>query len=258
MRPPRESRRPPPRSLRRRSPSPRSPSPRSPSPRSPSPRSPSPRSPPTKSLLPKSPRRTKAPSARVPFVGLTGGLGSGKSEALRALGELGAATLSTDAVVAELLSTPALREEIVSRLGPEVAPDGSLDRSAIAERVFGDEEERKWLEGVLWPKVGERVMSWRTEVEALEPPPPAAVVEVPLLFEAGMEEAFDSTIAVVADEDARASRAGARGHAAVDERAAAQLSQEEKAQRADFAVRNDGTLEELRVTLSRLLDTIGT
>src|SRR3954452_18868343 len=201
------------------------------------------------------PRRTKAPSPRVPFVGLTGGLGSGKSEALRALGELGAATLSPDAVVAELLSGEELRDEIVSRLGPEVAPDGSLDRSAVAERVFGDEEERKWLEGMLWPRVGERVMQWRTEVEALEPPPPAAVVEVQLLFEAGMENAFDCTIAVVADEEVRAERAGQRGHAAVNERAAAQLSQEEKAQRADFTVRNDGTLEELRVTLSRLLDT---
>jgi dephospho-CoA kinase len=194
----------------------------------------------------------------VPFVGLTGGLGSGKSEALRALGELGAATLSTDAVVAELLSGEELRDEIVSRLGPEVAPDGSLDRSAVAERVFGDEEERKWLEGLLWPRVGQRVMEWRAEVEALEPPPRAAIVEVPLLFEAGMEGAFDATVAVVADEDVRAERAGARGHAAVDARAAAQLSQEEKAQRADFVVRNDGTLDELRVTLSRFLDTIST
>jgi dephospho-CoA kinase len=194
----------------------------------------------------------------VPFVGLTGGLGSGKSEALRALGELGAATLSTDAVVAELLSGEELLDEIVERLGPEVAPGGSLDRSAIAERVFGDEDERKWLEGILWPRVGKRVMEWRAEVDALEPPPAAAVVEVPLLFEAGMEEAFDCTIAVVADEDLRARRAGERGHAAVDARAAAQLSQEEKAQRADFVVRNDGSLDELRVTLSRLLDTIGT
>jgi dephospho-CoA kinase len=197
-------------------------------------------------------------AARVPFVGLTGGLGSGKSEALRALGELGAATLSTDAVVHELLEGEELRDEIVERLGPEVAPDGSLDRSKIAERVFGDEEAREWLQGVLWPKVGERMMSWRQEVDALEPAPPAAVVEVPLLFEAGMEDVFDRTVAVVADEDVRAERAGDRGHAAVGARAQAQMSQDEKAQRADFVVRNDGTVEELRVTLSRLLGTIST
>jgi dephospho-CoA kinase len=197
-------------------------------------------------------------AGRVPFVGLTGGLGSGKSEALRALGELGAATLSTDEVVHELLSGSELRDEVVARLGPEVAPDGSLDRSLVAERVFGDEDARKWLEGLLWPRVGERVMSWRSEVVSLDPAPPAAVVEVPLLFEAGMEAAFDSTIAVVTDEDVRAERAGARGHASVDSRAAAQLSQEEKAQRADFVVRNDGSLDELRDTLSQLLATIGT
>jgi dephospho-CoA kinase len=194
-------------------------------------------------------------AARVPFVGLTGGLGSGKSEALRLLGELGAATLSTDAVVGELLSGEELRDEIVERLGPEVEADGSLDRSAIAERVFGDEESRRWLEGVLWPKVGERVMAWR---ESVDPAAPAAVVEVPLLFEAGMEEGFDHTIAVVADEDVRAERARGRGHAAVESRERAQLSQDEKAQRADFVVRNDGGLGELRETLSRLLATIST
>jgi dephospho-CoA kinase len=191
--------------------------------------------------------------ARVPFLGLTGGLGSGKSEALRALGELGAVTLSTDAVVHDLLGSEELRELVAERLGEDVAPGGRLDRSLIAERVFGDEEARRWLEGELWPRVGRRVADWRQEVDALDPPPRAAVVEVPLLFESGMEGVFDSTIAVVAEEDARAERAGARGHASVAERTGRQLSQEEKARRADFEVRNDGTLEELRETLSRVL-----
>jgi dephospho-CoA kinase len=191
--------------------------------------------------------------AGVPFVGLTGGLGAGKSEALRALGELGAATLSTDAVVHELLTGDELRDIVVQRLGSEVAPDGQLDRALIAERVFGDEQARAWLEGELWPRVGQRVAEWKQEVEALDPPPPAAVVEVPLLFESGMEAAFDATVAVIADETVREERAGARGHAAVAERAGRQLSQTEKAQRADFEVRNDGTLDELRETLSRVL-----
>jgi dephospho-CoA kinase len=191
--------------------------------------------------------------AGVPFVGLTGGLGAGKSEALKALGELGAATLSTDAVVHELLQGDELRGVVAARLGDDVAPDGRLDRSLIAERVFGDEEARRWLEQELWPRVGERVADWRREVEALDPPPRAAVVEVPLLFESGMEVGFDATIAVIADEEVRADRAAARGHASVAERAGRQLSQEEKAQRADYEVRNDGTLEELREKLSRVL-----
>jgi dephospho-CoA kinase len=191
--------------------------------------------------------------AGVPLVGLTGGLGAGKSEALRALGELGAATLSTDAVVHELLAGDELRDLVVARLGDGVAPDGALDRSLIAERVFGDEDARNWLEGELWPRVGRRMAEWKQEVDALDPAPRAAVVEVPLLFESGMEAVFDAIIAVVADEDVRAERAGARGHASVAERTGRQLSQEEKAQRADFEVRNDGSLEELRETLSRVL-----
>jgi dephospho-CoA kinase len=191
--------------------------------------------------------------AGVPFVGLTGGLGAGKSEALQALGELGAATLSTDAVVHDLLGSDELRGIVVARLGDDVAPDGRLDRSLIAERVFGDEEARSWLEGELWPRVGQRVAEWKQEVGSLDPTPRAAIVEVPLLFESGMEAVFDATIAVVADEDVRVERAGARGHASLAERAGRQLSQEEKAQRADYEVRNDGTLDELRETLSRVL-----
>ena len=195
-------------------------------------------------------------SARVPFVGLTGGLGAGKSTALAALEELGAATLSTDAVVHELLATDELRERIANRLGPEVLHDGAVDRAAVASRVFDSPDDREWLEGLLWPRVGERVASWRAEVEAADQPPPAAVVEVPLLFEAGMEAGFDHTIAISAGEAVRAERAGSRGHAAVEKRTGRQLTQEEKAQRADFALRNDGTPEELKAELSRVLATM--
>jgi dephospho-CoA kinase len=186
-------------------------------------------------------------------VGLTGGLGAGKSEALRVLAELGAATLSTDAVVHELLGEPGMRDRVSARLGPGVVTAARLDRSAIAERVFADDEARAWLEAELWPRVGERVAAWRSELESADRPPRAAVVEVPLLFESGMDAAFDRTIAVVADERLRAQRAGARGHAAVEERGSRQLSQEQKAQKADFTVRNDGSLDELRQTLSLVL-----
>jgi len=186
-------------------------------------------------------------------VGLTGGLGAGKSEALRILGELGCATLSTDAVVHELLAGEELVGVVGERLGASVVRNDALDRSAIAERVFGDEEARSWLEGELWPRVGQRMASWREEVEASDPPPRAAVVEVPLLFESGMEGVFDHTIAVVADEEVRERRAAARGHTAVAGRAGRQLSQREKAEKADYTVRNDGSLEELMQSLSRVL-----
>ena len=195
-------------------------------------------------------------SPQVPFVGLTGGIGAGKSEALRALEELGAATLSTDAVVHEERATDEVRDLLVARLGADVAPDGSIDRAAVASAVFGDDGKRKWLEEVLWPRVGARMAAWRADLGGRDPVPRAAVVEVPLLFESGLEDAFDHTIAVVADEAVRAERAGARGHAEVESRAARQLSQDEKAARAAHVVRNDGTLEELREKLSRLLASI--
>jgi dephospho-CoA kinase len=190
---------------------------------------------------------------RVPFVGLTGGLGAGKSTALGVLERLGAATLSTDALVHELYETAEVRDLVVGRWGEEVAPSGVVDRAAIAARVFAEPDERGWLEGELWPRVGARVAAWREEVEAREPPPRAAVVETPLMFEAGMDAIYDATIAVVADEDVRVQRAAERGHVATGERAARQLSQDEKARRATFAVDNSATLGDLECQLSDVL-----
>ena len=184
-----------------------------------------------------------------PFLGLTGGIGAGKSEALAALERLGAATLSTDAVVHELYAGDEVRRAVVDRWGEDVAPRGEVDRAAVARRAFSDADERAWLEGLLWPLVGQRIQSFREEHDDA----PALVVEVPLLFESGMDGAFDATIAVVADEDVRARRAGARGHEAVDERTSRQLTQEEKARRATYVVSNSGTLAELEQALSDVL-----
>jgi dephospho-CoA kinase len=193
----------------------------------------------------------------VPFVGLTGGLGAGKSTALAALERLGAVTLSTDAVVHELYASAEVRDAVVARWGEEVAPGGVVDRAAVARRVFGEDGERRWLEGLLWPKVGERVLAFREQAAHADPPPAAAVVETPLLFEAGMDAAYDATIAVVAPEAVRRDRAAARGHEAVDERAARQLSQDEKAARATYVVENGGSVEQLEAKLSAVLAKLG-
>jgi len=190
----------------------------------------------------------------VPLVGLTGGMGAGKSTALAALQRLGAAVLSTDAVVHDLYAHDAdLRDAVLARWGPEVAPDGVVDRAAVARHAFAQESERHWLEGLLWPLVGARVAAWLQAARARRPAPPAAVVEVPLLFEAGMEGLYDATIAVVADEHLRAERAAGRGHALADERTARQLSQEEKARRATYTVRNNRGERELEEDLSGIL-----
>ncbi len=192
--------------------------------------------------------------AAPPFVALTGGIGAGKSEALAALARLGAATLSTDAVVHELYADPEVRDAVVARWGPDVAPGGTVDRAAVARHAFAAPAERAWLEELLWPRVGARVAAWR-EIEAARTPPPAAlVVETPLLFEAGLEGLYDATLVVVAEEGIRARRAAARGHALVDERTARQLSQDEKAARADHVVRNDRDLGALEQELADVLE----
>jgi dephospho-CoA kinase len=160
-------------------------------------------------------------AGRPPFVGLTGGIGSGKSEALAALERLGAATLSADAVVHELYEDPEMVALVRERWGDEVAPDGVVSRPAVARRAFASDEERTWLESQLWPRVGRRMMDWVAEQTALDPQPRAD----PLV-----------------------------GHEAVDERTARQLSQEEKAARATYVVRNDGSLEELERKVSDVLE----
>lgn len=186
------------------------------------------------------------------FIGLTGGIGSGKSEALAAFGRLGAATLSSDAVVHDLLGTEEVRELLAERWGDAVLSRGEVDRDAVAQIVFNQPDELEWLERSIFPRVGERIGVWRARVER-ESATPVAVIEVPLLFEAGIEGVFDETVAVVADERVRAARAGARGHEAVAGRTGRQLSQEEKTARADHVIRNDGSLEDLERAVGELL-----
>jgi dephospho-CoA kinase len=162
--------------------------------------------------------------------------------------------LSTDRVVHDLYEADEVTDAVVERFGASVAPNGVIDRSALASAAFGRPGGSAWLEELLWPRVGARMVQWRESLERSERPPRAAVVEVPLLFEAAMEGAFDATIAVVAEEGLRAERAGARGHQALKERSARQLSQKEKAHRATYVVVNDGSVEQLEVKLSAVLD----
>ena len=184
------------------------------------------------------------------FVGLTGGIAAGKSEALGAFARLGAATLSSDALVHELLDDPDVRSQLVERWGEGILSNGSLDRRRIGAIVFERPEELTWLESVLHPRVGERVLRWRHSLPAGAR---LAVVEVPLLFETGMDAAFDATVAVVAEDGKRADRAGARGTELLDGRSNRQLSQEEKAARATHVIRNDGSMEELEAEVERLV-----
>ena len=185
-------------------------------------------------------------------IGLTGGIAAGKSEALAAFGRLGAATLSSDAVVHELLESEPLRGRLVERWGPEVAPPAARrPRPRSARSSSPTPSELAWLESQIHPLVGARTAAW---LARCRPATEVAVVEVPLLFEGGREAVFDTTVAVVAAEEVRRERAAARGHALVDEREARQLTQEEKAARADHVVDNDGSVEDLERALSALIE----
>lgn len=188
------------------------------------------------------------------FVGLTGGIGAGKSAALAAFGRLGAETLSTDQVTHELLGDEEVRDALVERWGEDVAPSGAVDRARVAEVVFGSRDELKWLEGQLHPRVGAHVAEWR---QRLAPEVEVATVEVPLLFEAAMEDAFDATVAVVADDEVRDGRMRERGQTGLGGREERQLGQAEKEQRADHVIRNNGTLEELESEVRRVMKELG-
>jgi dephospho-CoA kinase len=184
------------------------------------------------------------------FVGLTGGIGAGKSETLAAFERLGIPTLSTDRVAHDLLDDEEVRAALVERWGDEVAPDGSVDRDRVGEIVFRNRDELNWLESVTHPRVGAHVLEWR---QGLGPEVELAVVEVPLLFEAAMEDAFDATVAVVADDPIRDARLRERGHAGLEGREERQLDQAEKSRRADHVIRNDGSLDELESKVKELI-----
>ncbi len=184
-------------------------------------------------------------------IGLTGGIAAGKSEALAAFERLGAATISSDAVVHELLDSEPLLGRLTGRWGKEIAPGGKVDRNKVGEVVFADPEELAWLEAQIHPLVGERIGAW---LASLPVDCDVAVVEVPLLFESEMGGVFQTTVAVVTSDEVRRARAEARGHTLVGEREARQLPQEEKASRAEHVIENEGSLEDLERALSALVE----
>ena len=174
---------------------------------------------------------------RPPAVAITGGIGAGKSELLKAFARHGAATISSDEIVHRLLrEDEGVKRAIVDRLGRIVLRKGEIDRSRVANLVFRDRELLAWLEGLLHPRVSAEYLRWRDEQDAA-----LTVTEVPLLFEAGSAENFDAVVVVTAPEDERR----ARSHVATADREARLIPDAEKVSRADFAYVNDGSLDDL-------------
>jgi dephospho-CoA kinase len=180
--------------------------------------------------------------ARPIAVAITGGIGAGKTEALRAFARHGAATVSSDEIVHHLLRQSQVRDAVVGRMGNGiVAPDGEIDRGALATVVFNDREALAWLEELLHPLVSAEYLRWREQLADLPDGPAVCVTEVPLLYETGGESRFDKVVVITAPSKLRR----ARSEVATDGREARLIDDREKVARADYAFTNTGSLEEL-------------
>ena len=187
-------------------------------------------------------------------VGLTGGLGSGKSTVAALLGEHGAVIIDADVVAREVVraGTPGFAA-VVARFGPDVVGrDGELDRAALARIVFADGAALDELNAIVHPLVGSR----STELAAAVPPGAVVVHDIPLLAENGLADRFDTVVVVEADREIRLARLAERGltRAEAEARMAAQATDEQRRAIADEIVRNDDDLDSLARQIDRLWD----
>jgi dephospho-CoA kinase len=176
-------------------------------------------------------------------VAVTGGIGAGKSEALKAFARHGAAVVSSDEIVHELLrSDQEVQRAVRERWGESVfGPEGGVDRARVAEIVFADRRELEWLEALLHPRVVATYLAWRERLAELDEPPAVCVTEVPLLYEVEGERRFDAVLVVTASPEVRVSRR----IGPVDTREQRLIPEDAKVAQADFSYVNDGSLEEL-------------
>ena len=193
-------------------------------------------------------------------VGLTGGIGAGKSEVTRRFAALGAVVIDADAIAREVVEVgmPGL-DSVVAEFGREVlAADGSLDRAAVAALVFADPKARERLNAVVHPLVGQRVAELMAQVAATDPD--AVVVhDVPLIVEAGIRDRYDLVVVVDAPVDVQLDRlTRLRGMTGSDARAriAAQASREQRLEIADHVIVNDGDLAELDAQVTAVWDAL--
>ena len=194
-------------------------------------------------------------------LGLTGGIGSGKSTLAALLADRGLPVVDADALARDCVApgTPGLRA-VASRFGSSVlAPDGSLDRGALAAVVFADAAARADLEAIVHPCVRSALAARLAGLAAQPDPPQWAVVEHPLLVESGMRATVNRIVVVEAAVDLRLRRLVARGMVAADARSrmASQASDEERRAVADLVVSNDGDELDLAVAADRVVAALG-
>ena len=208
------------------------------------------------------PRRApRRPQEGPVVIGVTGGIAAGKTTVSRILAEeFGAHVISADEIGHQLLRPgEEVYEEVVRRHGGRVLnPDGTVNRRALARIVFSDRRELDWLNRLSHPRIVERVRRELSRLRRELPPGSLVVVDAALLFEMGLGGDVDYVIAVVAPDEVRLERLKAQGMAEGEARArmAAQMPQEEKAERADFVVDGSAPLEEVRKRLRETVTSI--
>jgi dephospho-CoA kinase len=189
-------------------------------------------------------------------VGLTGGIGSGKSAVAAIWRERGAAIIDADLLAREAVApgSDALRA-IAQRWPAVIAADGTLDRAALARVVFADDDERLRLNAIVHPRV--RELAERRE-DAL-PPGSIAVHVVPLLFESDRWRTYDATVLVTAPDDVRVARVverDATDAGGVLARMRAQMTPGDARELADYVIENEGSLDDLRVRANHVYDAL--
>jgi len=186
-------------------------------------------------------------------IGLTGGIGSGKSEVSRLLAEHGAVVIDADVLAREVVEpgTPGLAEVVEAFGAGVLADDGSLDRAALGARVFGDDAARRRLEAIIHPRVRARA----AEIEAAADPGAIVVHDIPLLVETGQGDAFDGVIVVGVPVEVQIERLVSEREMSANEaqgRISAQASRQQRAGAADWIVDNTGSLADLRSAVARV------
>ncbi len=199
-----------------------------------------------------SPFSNRASFATVMILGLTGGMGSGKSTAARMFSEHGLQRLDSDAVVREeILTSSDVIAAVERRFGSALlGADGGIDRGRLAARVFADDAEREWLEGEVHPRL---YAIWRSRLAADRGA--SWVIEVPLLFEKRLENWFDFTVCVATSSPVQLARLEERGvpRALAEQRISKQLPLAQKLELADYVLLNDGDVEFLHAQIVHLL-----
>lgn len=193
------------------------------------------------------------------LIGLTGSIGAGKSTVARGLIARGAELVDADVLAREATADPAVLSAIRARFGEDVVTGGVLDRGALGRRVFADPEAREALNAIVHPWVRRASAERVAELRARRPPPPVILLDIPLLYENGLERTVDAVVVVDAPLEQRVARVMRRSGlpaAEVRARDAAQMPAAEKRARADFVVLNDAGLDELDGRLGELWEAL--